>query len=90
MTPIDFEFGFKTLWGLATAAGWFWVNGISGRLKDAEKDRADLRRELHQVKLEYRSKKDAEADQKTMMDFLVRVENKLDKLADKIDRKADK
>ncbi|MDO1509955.1 MULTISPECIES: hypothetical protein [unclassified Neisseria] len=87
---MDFEFGFKTLWGLATAAGWFWVNGISNRLKDAEKDRADLRKELHQVKLEYRSKKDAEADQKTMMDFLGRVENKLDKLADKIDRKADK
>lgn len=90
MSPIDFEFGFKTLWGLATAAGWFWVNGIASRLKDAEKDRADLRRELHQVKLEYRSKKDAEADQKTMMEFLVRVENKLDKLADRIDRKVDK
>lgn len=90
MNPIDFEFGFKTLWGLATAAGWFWVNGISGRLKDAEKDREELRRDLHQVKLDYRSKKDAEADQKTVMAFLTRVENKLDKLSDKLDRKADK
>lgn len=53
MTNIDFEFAFKTLWGLATAAGWFWVNGISGRLKEAEKDRAALQREIHDVKLAY-------------------------------------
>ncbi|MCS4534254.1 hypothetical protein [Neisseria montereyensis] len=87
---MDFEFGFKALWGLATAAGWFWVNGISGRLKEAEKDREELRRELHQVQLKYHSKQDAEADQKTVMAFLTRVENKLDKLSDKLDRKADK
>ena len=34
---MDFEFGFKTLWPIATAAFWFWVNGISGRLKTENK-----------------------------------------------------
>lgn len=87
MTPIDFEFGFKTLWGLATAAGWFWVNGISGRLKEAEKDRADLRRELHDVKLDYSTKAEARADRDTINRQLNRIEDKLDKLAE---RKADK
>lgn len=87
MTPIDFEFAFKTLWGLATAAGWFWVNGIAGRLKEADKDRGDLRRELHDVKLEYFTKAEARVDRETINRQLNRIEDKLDKLAD---RKADK
>lgn len=48
---MDFEFGFKTLWPIATAAFWFWVNGISGRLKEADKRIDDLKEELHAVKL---------------------------------------
>ena len=44
---MDFEFGFKTLWPIATAAFWFWVNGISGRLKEADKRIDDLKEELH-------------------------------------------
>ncbi|WP_107878868.1 hypothetical protein [Neisseria animaloris] len=84
---MDFEFAFKTLWGLATAAGWFWVNGIASRLKDAEKDRDDLRRELHDVKLDYSTKAEARADRETINRQLNRIEDKLDKLAD---RKADK
>lgn len=90
MTTIDFEFAFKTLWGLATAAGWFWVNGISGRLKEAEKERAALQREIHDVKLAYATKAEAAANQKTVSDGLARLESKLDKLNDKLDRKADK
>ena len=90
MTNIDFEFAFKTLWGLATAAGWFWVNGISGRLKEAEKDRAALQREIHDVKLAYSTKQEAAANQQIVMAGLNRLESKMDKLADKLDRKADK
>lgn len=90
MTAFDFEFAFKTLWGLATAAGWFWVNGISGRLKEAEKERAALQREINDVKLGYATKAEAAANQKNVMDGLNRLENKMDKLADKLDRKADK
>ena len=55
---MDFEFGFKTLWPIATAAFWFWVNGISGRLKEADKRIDDLKEELHAVKLSYHTKTD--------------------------------
>lgn len=87
---MDFEFAFKTLWGLATAAGWFWVNGISGRLKESEARTERLKDELHAVELAYATKQEAEADRKTVTDALNRLENKIDKLADKIDHKADK
>lgn len=85
--PIDFEFGFKTLWGLAAAAFWYWVNGISGRLKDSDKRYQDLKDELHAVKLDYSTKAEARADRETINRQLDRIEDKLDKLAD---RKADK
>lgn len=87
---MDWEFAFKTLWGIATAAGWFWVNGISGRLKEADRRAEDLRERLHEVEKSYRTKAEAVADLKTVSDGLARLEAKLDKLNDKLDRKADK
>ncbi|CKJ96089.1 phage protein [Neisseria meningitidis] len=77
---MDFEFGFRTLWPIATAAFWFWVNGISGRLKE----------ELHAVKLSYHTKQDAKADRDNIAASLGRIENKLEKVNEKLDRKADK
>lgn len=84
---MDFEFAFKTLWGIATAAGWFWVNGIAGRLKEADKRCDDLQRELYQVKLDYQTKAEAVANAESIGRSLHRIEDKIDKLAD---RKADK
>lgn len=84
---MDFEFAFKTLWGVATAAGWFWVNGISGRLKEAEKERAALQRELFQIKVDYQTKAEAVANAETISRSLHRIEDKIDKIAE---RKADK
>ena len=84
---MDFEFAFKTLWGLATAAGWFWVNGISGRLKESDARAERLKEELHRVKLEYKTKAEAMADRESVLRSLERIEIKLDKLAE---RKADK
>ena len=75
---MDFEFGFKTLWPVATAAFWFWVNGISGRLKEADKRIDDLKEELHAVKLSYHTKQDAQADRKNIAASLERIENKTD------------
>lgn len=83
---MDFEFGFKTLWPIATAAFWFWVNGISGRLKEADKRIDDLKEELHAVKLSYHTK----ADSTNIAAALERIENKLEKVNEKLDRKADK
>lgn len=87
---MDMEFAFKTLWGVATAAFWYWVHGISARLKDADKRAEALRERLHQVEISYRTKADAQADLKTVSDGLARLEQKLDKLNDKLDRKADR
>lgn len=87
---MDFEFGFKTIWPLLTAAFWFWVNGISGRLKEADKRIDDLKEELHVVKLSYHTKQDAQADRKNIAASLERIENKLEKMNEKLDRKADK
>ncbi|MDO4434733.1 MAG: hypothetical protein Q4B82_09180 [Alysiella sp.] len=84
---MDFEFAFKTLWGIATAAGWFWVNGISGRLKEAEKERAALQRELFQMKVDYQTKAEAVANVESISRSLHRIEDKIDKIAE---RKADK
>ncbi|MEZ7787005.1 hypothetical protein [Neisseria perflava] len=80
---MDFEFGFRTLWPIATAAFWFWVNGISSRLKEADKRIDDLKEELHAVKLSYHTKQNIAA-------ALERIENKLEKVNEKLDRKADK
>lgn len=87
---MDWEFAFKTLWGIGTAAFWLWVNTLSGRLKEAEKERAALQREIHDVKLAYSTKQEAAANQQNVMAGLNRLESKMDKLADKLDRKADK
>ena len=87
---MDFEFGFKTLWPIATAAFWFCVNGISGRLKEADKRIEDLKEELHAVKLSYHTKQDAQVDRKNIAASLERIENKLEKMNEKLDRKADK
>lgn len=75
---MDFEFGFRTLWPIATAAFWFWVNGISGRLKEADKRIDDLKEELHAVKLSYHTKADAKADSTNIAAALERIENKTD------------
>ncbi|RPD86252.1 hypothetical protein EGK75_07450 [Neisseria weixii] len=87
---MDWEFAFKTLWGIGTAAFWLWVNTLSGRLKEAEKERAALQREIHDVKLAYSTKQEAAANQQNVMAGLNRLEAKIDKLDEKIDRKADK
>ncbi|MFV2030521.1 hypothetical protein [Neisseria sp. S1] len=87
---MDFEFGFKTLWGLAAGAFWFWVNGISGRLKESDKRHEQLKDELHKVKLDYATKAEASANQTNLAASLDRLEEKIDKLNDKLDRKADK
>lgn len=87
---MDFEFAFKTLWGVAVAAFWFWVNGLSGRLKDVEKRYEALKDGLHDTKLAYQTKAEAKADRENIASSLTRIENKLEKLSEKLDKKADK
>ena len=87
MNPMDFEFGFKTLWGVAAAAFWYWVNNISGRLKKSDERYDELQGRLHKVQLDYATKQEARADNEGVMRTPHRLEEKIDKLAE---RKADK
>lgn len=87
---MDFEFGFKTLWGVATAAGWFWVNGLSQRLKEAEQERAKLRERLHDVEKGYQSKTDARELRQEILDNLREIKGSLKEVNEKLDKKADK
>ncbi|HEZ3576478.1 TPA: hypothetical protein WH915_000185, partial [Neisseria meningitidis] len=50
----------------------------------------DLKEELHAVKLSYHTKQDAQDDRKNIAASLERIENKLEKVNEKLDRKADK
>ncbi|MDO4434698.1 MAG: hypothetical protein Q4B82_09000 [Alysiella sp.] len=87
---MDFEFGFKTLWGVATAAGWFWVNGLSQRLKEAEQEREKLRERLHDVEKGYQSKSDARELRQEILDNLREIKGSLKEVNEKLDKKADK
>ncbi|MCP1659326.1 hypothetical protein [Neisseria perflava] len=90
MIPFTLEQAFGGITSAFTAMLWYWVRGIDSRLKQAESERAALQKELHDVKLMYATKAEARADRDTIMSSLTRLENKMDKMADKLDRKADK
>ncbi|HGO9363160.1 TPA: hypothetical protein ACLBJ0_001406 [Neisseria meningitidis] len=53
-------------------------------------DKAGIKEELHAVKLSYHTKADAKADSTNIAAALERIENKLEKVNEKLDRKADK
>lgn len=87
---MDFEFAFKTLWGVATAAGWFWVNGLSQRLKEAEQERAKLRERVHDVEKSYQSKSEARELRHEILDNLREIKGSLKEVNQKLDQKVDK
>lgn len=90
MTPVSIETLFGGIVSLLMAAFWYWVKTIADGLKEAQRERDSLRDELHEVKLAYATKQEAAANQQNVMTALSRLENKVDKLGDKLDRKADK
>lgn len=87
---MNFEFAFKTLWGVATAAGWFWINGLSAKLREAEQERTALRERLHNIELNYQSKNDTKELRREILDGLNEIKSSLHHVNEKLDRKADK
>ena len=73
---MNFEFAFKTLWGVATAAGWFWVNGLSAKLRAAEQDREALRERIHNIELNYQSKNDTKELRREILDGLNEIKSR--------------
>ena len=87
---MNFEFAFKTLWGVATAAGWFWINGLSAKLRAAEQGRTALRERIHNIELNYQSKNDTKELRREILDGLNEIKSSLHHVNEKLDRKADK
>ena len=85
--PLTIETVFGTVVSILLAAFWYWVKGIADQLKEAQRERDDLRGQLHRVMLDYKTKAEAHADRETISRSLERIEEKIDKLAE---RKADK
>ena len=87
---MNFEFAFKTLWGVATAAGWFWINGLYAKLRAAEQERTALRERIHNIELNYQSKNDTKELRREILDGLNEIKSSLHHVNEKLDRKADK
>lgn len=90
MTPLNLETVFGTVLSLLIAAMWYWVRGIADGLKEARHERDELLGEINKVKIDYATKAEARADAQQVMASLGRLESKMDKMSDKLDRKADK
>lgn len=87
---MDFEFAFKTLWAIATAAGWFWVNGLSARLNEAEQERSVLRERIHEVEKNYQTRIDARELRADILENLREIKASLKEVNIKLDKKVDK
>ena len=87
---MNFEFAFKTLWGVATAAGWFWVNGLSAKLRAAEQERTARRARIHNIELNSQPKNDTKELRREILDGLNEIKSSLHHVNEKLDRKADK
>ena len=72
------------------AALWRFVSDLSSKFDKSEHDRNEIRNQLHKIEINYRTKADAAADVKIVLDAVNRLADKVDKLNDKLDRKADK
>ncbi len=82
------------MFGLVQTAFWRWVSNVEqARNRDAEKidslerEIAYLRAEIYQ---KYQSKEDSHRDSERIMHTLNKIERDLNKISDKLDRKADK
>ncbi|WP_274571569.1 hypothetical protein [Neisseria leonii] len=89
-TPITVEYVFGLAVSFLIALLWYWVKSISDGLKEARAERDRMRAMVHQVKLDYATKSEARDNHRHVMNALERLENKFDRLAEKLERKADK
>lgn len=87
-------FGLSSVCGLITAIFWRWVSAIS-KTQDTDRQERDLlHKQLVELRAEmyreYQSKADAQLDNKKIIDMLREIKTNVNRLSDKLDRKADK
>jgi Tfp pilus assembly protein PilO len=89
-TPLTVEYVFGGLVSFVVALLWYWIKGIKDEQQTARAERAELKDKLYAVMLGYATKQEAAANQQNVMAALGRLEDKMDNLSNKMDRKADK
>lgn len=79
---------------MISAIFWYWVRGIDARQNETKQLLTRLEERLHEevrmVSKEYQRREDAHRDQQQLMLIMQEVKSQLNKINDKLDRKADK
>lgn len=81
---------FNVVLGLATAGFWYWVRNLREDMQVIRKAGQELGKDVNQVKLDYQTKADAKDNQRVIMDTLRDINNKLEKIQEKLNQKADR
>lgn len=85
---------YNTILGLVIAAFWHWVRGIDKKQDEdkARMDRIDERmsKEFAEVRKDYQRRDDAQQQSGLIIEMLKDIKNQVEKLGDKLDKKADK
>lgn len=89
-TPLTIEYVFGGGVSFLVAALWYYIKSLADRFKEAEHDRQELREQLHTVEMGYQTKIEAREARSEILGLLNEIKNQLEKVSDKLDRKADK
>ena len=93
MNPPPFltmEWAFSILVSFFIALLWHFIRVLEKKFDDGEAAHERLREDVQRVKLDYATKAEAQATAQNVMSALTRLEDKLDKVNEKLDKKADK
>lgn len=94
MTTSLIVLAISTVIGLVQAIFWRWVAGISDNQKSNTEQIADVKNQVSQLQAEiyrdYPTKVDMHKDNDKIMQSLSKIEHQLEKVNDKLDKKADK
>ncbi|EBC4877344.1 hypothetical protein C2W27_14450 [Salmonella enterica] len=74
---------FEIVLALLLSAGGFWVRSLQTEVKE-------LRGHIERVRAEYQRRDDAQATQRQVLDLLQDMRRAIERIDEKLDRKADK
>lgn len=85
---------YNTVLGLVIAIFWHWVRGIDKK-QDEDKSRMDriderMGKEFAEIRRDYQRRDDAHKDSQLILSMLGEIKTQVEKLGDKLDKKADK
>ena len=87
---LTMEWAFGILTSFLIALLWHFIRVLDEKFEAIESKHERVQGELNAVKLDYATKAEAAANSGNVMKSLERWESKLDRLNDKLDKKADK